>query len=339
MKKLLFLLLCISSGIFAQNKYTISGFVKEKSSAEELIGANIVSESLRIGVTTNAYGFYSLTLPEGNYKIRYSFIGYQDTVITLSLIKSERLDVEMEPYTQELSEIILEADAIDKIRSIEMSVNKLQTKSVKQLAAVAGEVDIIKTIQLLPGVTSVGEGANGFNVRGGSADENLVLLDEMTLYNTSHLFGFFSVFNADAIKDMKLYKGGIPAEYGSRISSVLDVRQKEGNSNFTEVSGGIGLISSRLMVEGPLWDKSSFMLAGRRSYGDLFLALSSDSSIRDNKLYFYDLNMKLNSWLGSKDRIFISSYLGRDAFKFGSLFASSWGNETLNLRWLHLFSP
>ena len=338
MKKIVLLFLCISSGLFAQNKFTISGFVKEKSSAEELIGANIVSEALSIGVTTNAYGFYSLTLPEGDYKIRYSFIGYQDTLITLSLIKSERLDVEMTPYAQELSEIVLEADAIDKIRSIEMSVNKLQTKAVKQLAAVAGEVDIIKTIQLLPGVTSVGEGANGFNVRGGSADENLVLLDEMTLYNTSHLFGFFSVFNADAIKDMKLYKGGIPAEYGSRISSVLDVRQKEGNANFTEVSGGIGLISSRLMVEGPLWDKSSFMVAGRRSYGDLFLALSSDSSIRDNKLYFYDLNMKLNSWLGAKDRLFISSYLGRDAFKFGSLFASSWGNETLNLRWLHLFS-
>jgi hypothetical protein len=194
MKKIVLLFLCISSGLFAQNKFTISGFVKEKSSAEELIGANIVSEALSIGVTTNAYGFYSLTLPEGDYKIRYSFIGYQDTLITLSLIKSERLDVEMTPYAQELSEIVLEADAIDKIRSIEMSVNKLQTKAVKQLAAVAGEVDIIKTIQLLPGVTSVGEGANGFNVRGGSADENLVLLDEMTLYNTSHLFGFFSVF-------------------------------------------------------------------------------------------------------------------------------------------------
>jgi len=177
MKKILLLFLCISSGLFAQNKFTISGFVKEKSSAEELIGANIVSETLSIGVTTNAYGFYSLTLPEGNYKIRYSFIGYQDTLITLSLIKSERLDVEMAPYTEELSEIVLDADAIDKIRSIEMSVNKLQTKAVKQLAAVAGEVDIIKTIQLLPGVTSVGEGANGFNVRGGSADENLVLLD------------------------------------------------------------------------------------------------------------------------------------------------------------------
>ena len=168
--------------------------------------------------------------------------------------------------------------------------HQLHQYKVKQLAAVAGEVDIIKSIQLLPGVTSVSEGANGFNVRGGAVDQNLVLLDEMTLYNASHLFGFFSVFNADAIKDMKLYKGGIPAEYGSRVSSVLDVRQKEGNSNFMETSGGIGLISSRLMLEGPLWDKSSFMVAGRRSYGDLFLALSNDTTINDNKLYFYDLN-------------------------------------------------
>ncbi len=338
MKKIFILILCISSSLFAQDKFTVSGFVKELSSSEELIGANIVCEDLSIGATTNSYGFYSISLPKGTYSIRYSFIGYKDKVVEVSMTEDKRLDVALELYTEELNEIVIEDEAQQKVRSIEMSVNRLETKAVKQLAAVGGEVDIIKSIQLLPGVTSVGEGANGFNVRGGAADENLVLLDEMTLYNASHLFGFFSVFNADAIKDMKLYKGGIPAEYGSRISSVLDVRQKEGNSNFTEASGGIGLISSRLMVEGPLWDKSSFMVAGRRSYGDLFLALSNDSTIRDNKLYFYDLNLKLNSWLGEKDRLFLSSYMGRDAFKFGSLFASSWGNETVNLRWLHLFS-
>jgi len=338
MKKILILKLCISSSLFAQDKYTVSGFVKELSSSEELIGSNIVCEDLSIGATTNSYGFYSISLPKGTYSIRYSFIGYQDKVVQVAMTEDKRLDVALELYTEELTEILLQDEAQQKVRSIEMSVNRLETKAVKQLAAVGGEVDIIKSIQLLPGVTSVGEGANGFNVRGGAADENLVLLDEMTLYNASHLFGFFSVFNADAIKDMKLYKGGIPAEYGSRISSVLDVRQKEGNSNFTEASGGIGLISSRFMVEGPLWDKSSFMVAGRRSYGDLFLALSNDSAISDNKLYFYDLNMKLNSWLGEKDRLFLSSYVGRDAFKFGSLFASSWGNETVNLRWLHLFS-
>jgi len=338
MKKIFILILCLSSSLFAQDKFTVSGFVKELSSSEELIGANIVCEDLSIGATTNSYGFYSISLPKGTYSIRYSFIGYKDKVVEVSMTEDKRLDVALELYTEELNEIVIEDEAQQKVRSIEMSVNRLETKAVKQLAAVGGEVDIIKSIQLLPGVTSVGEGANGFNVRGGAADENLVLLDEMTLYNASHLFGFFSVFNADAIKDMKLYKGGIPAEYGSRISSVLDVRQKEGNSNFTEASGGIGLISSRLMVEGPLWDKSSFMVAGRRSYGDLFLALSNDSTIRDNKLYFYDLNMKLNSWLGEKDRLFLSSYMGRDAFKFGSLFASSWGNETVNLRWLHLFS-
>ena len=324
--------------MFAQENYTLSGFIREAVSSEELIGANIVCENLNIGATTNAYGFYSLSLPKGTHSIRYSFIGYKDKLVEVTMTEDKRLDAGLEFYTEELTEIVLEDDAQQKVRSIEMSVNKLETKAVKQLAAVGGEVDIIKSIQLLPGVTNVGEGANGFNVRGGAADENLVLLDEMTLYNASHLFGFFSVFNADAIKDMKLYKGGIPAEYGSRISSVLDVRQKEGNSNFRETSGGIGLISSRLMVEGPLWDKSSFMIAGRRSYGDLFLALSPDSAIRNNKLYFYDLNLKFNTWIGEKDRLFISSYMGRDAFKFGSLFASSWGNETLNLRWLHLFS-
>jgi len=338
MRKILYLFVLISTGVMAQNQLTISGFVKEKSSSEELIGANILCEELRVGVTTNSYGYYSMSLPAGDYKIRYSFIGYQDKVIDLNLTKSKRLDIEMEPYAQELSEIVLEADALHKVRSIEMSVNSLDVKSVKELPAVMGEVDIIKSIQLLPGVTSVSEGANGFNVRGGSSDENLVLLDEMNLFNSSHLFGFFSVFNADAIKDMKLYKGGIPAEYGNRISSVLDVRQKEGNANSYHASGGLGLISSRLMVEGPMWDKSSFMIAGRRSYGDLFLLLSKDSTINKNQLFFYDLNMKFNSWIGSKDRVFLSTYSGDDVFKFGDLISSSWGNTTLNARWLHLFS-
>ena len=290
MKQFLFFF-CLSSLIFAQEQYTLSGFIRESDGSEELIGANIVCEKLRIGTTTNVYGFYSISLPEGTHELRFSFIGYNDKIIELTLNEDFRFDVGLDTYSEELTEIILEDDAQQNVRSIEMSVNKLETKAVKQLAAVAGEVDIIKSIQLLPGVTSVSEGANGFNVRGGAVDQNLVLLDEMTLYNSSHLFGFFSVFNADAIKDMKLYKGGIPAEYGSRVSSVLDVRQKEGNSNFMETSGGIGLISSRLMVEGPLWDKSSFMVAGRRSYGDLFLALSNDTTINDNKLYFYDLNI------------------------------------------------
>ena len=338
MKKILFLILCISSGIVAQNKFTISGFVKEKSSAEELIGVNVVSESPPIGVTTNVYGFYSISLPEGNHKILYSYIGYQDKVVELALTKSIRLDLEMNPYAQELSEIVLEAAAMPKVLSIEMSVNSLDVKSVKELPAVLGVVDIIKIIQLLPGVTSVGESANGYNVRGGSSDENLVLLDEMNLFNSSHLFGFFSVFNTDAIKDVKLYKGGIPAEYGGRISSVLDIHQKEGNANSYHTSGGIGLISSRLMLEGPLWDKSSFMIAGRRSFGDLFLLLSKNESINSSQLHFYDLNMKFNSWLGDKDRFFLSTYSGEDVFKFGSVFHSSWGNKTLNARWLHLFS-
>ena len=337
-RNLVFVLLLINSFILAQETYTLSGFIREELSSEDLIGANVVCENLNIGATTDAYGFYSISLPEGTYSIRYSFIGYIDQVIQVSMTADKRMDILLKTFSEQLSEVVLEDEAQQKVRSIEMSVNRLETKSVKQLAALGGEVDIIKSIQLLPGVTSVSEGANGFNVRGGSVDENLVLLDEMTLYNASHLFGFFSVFNSDAIKDMKLYKGGIPAEYGSRVSSVLDVRQKEGNSNFTEASGGIGLISSRFLVEGPVWDRSSFMVAGRRSYGDLFLALAPDSAIRENKLYFYDLNMKFNTWVGDKDRLFLSSYIGRDAFKFGTLFASSWGNKTVNFRWLHLFS-
>lgn len=333
---LLFFLISITS--FSQEYFTISGFVREKKSAEELIGANITCKDLFIGVSSNTYGFYSMDLPAGNHSISFSFIGYSEGIFVINLTKDIRLDVELDLLSQQIDEIILEDNSMNKSRSIEMSVNNLDSKSIKKMAVVAGEVDILKSIQLLPGVTSIGEGANGFNVRGGAVDQNLVLLDEMTLYNSSHLFGFVSVFNSDAIKDMKLYKGGIPAKYGSRVSSVLDVRQKEGNSKFYETSGGIGLISSRLMVEGPMWDRSSFMVAGRRSYGDLFLALSKDSAISNNTLYFYDLNLKLNSWIGKKDRIFVSSYLGRDAFKFGNLFASSWGNSTLNLRWLHLFN-
>jgi len=338
MKNIFLLLLFVGSSLLAQDKFTLSGFIREQSSSEELIGANIVCEQLRIGASTNPYGFYSITLPEGDYTIRYSFIGFQDKLVEVSLRKSRRLDIGMLPYAQVLTEVTLEEDAFHKVRSIEMSVNKLETKAIKELPAVLGEVDIIRSLQLLPGVTSVGEGANGFNVRGGASDENLVLLDEMSLFNSSHLFGFFSVFNADAIKDVKLYKGGIPAEYGGRVSSVLDVRQKEGNANSYHTSGGLGLISSRLMVEGPMWKKSSFMIAGRRSYGDLFLLLSSDSTINNNQLYFYDLNMKFNTWLGNKDRLFLSSYSGRDAFKLGDLFSSSWGNSTINARWLHLFS-
>lgn len=338
MNRLIIVFCLILANLQAQENYVLSGFVRDATSSEDLIGANVVCEELRIGATTDAYGFYSLTLPKGSYQIRYTYIGYEDQLVKLDLTKSIRKDIDLLLQAEELSEIVLEDEALQKVRSIEMSVNKLETQTIKELPAVLGEVDIIKSIQLLPGVTSVGEGANGFNVRGGAADENLVLLDEMTLYNTSHLFGFFSVFNSDAIKDMKLYKGGIPAEYGSRVSSVLDVRQKEGNANNFGGSTGIGLISSRLMLEGPIWDRSSFMVAGRRSYGDLFLALSDDPAIKDNKLYFYDLNIKLNSWQGERDRLFASAYLGRDAFKFGDMFASSWGNTTVNLRWLHLFS-
>lgn len=334
------LLLLLPLGLFAQNKYTISGYIRDASNGEELIGVNIVIPSLNAGATTNSYGYYSLSIPEGEYELEYQYIGYQTVKKRLTFDRNLSLNIELSTSSTELQAVEVRAEKLDEnVTSVEMSVSKLSAKEIQKIPQLLGETDIIRTLTLLPGITTVGEGSNGFNVRGGAADQNLILLDEAPVYNSSHLLGFFSIFNADAVKDVKVYKGGIPAQYGGRLSSVVDVRQKEGNSKNLAFNGGIGLLSSRLLVESPIVkDKASFMVAGRRSYADIFLGLSNDSSINQNILYFYDLNAKVNWRLSDKDRIYLSGYFGKDVFGISDLFGFDWGNTTGTLRWNHLFS-
>lgn len=326
----------ISTDIFSQEKFTISGSITDKKSNETLLGVNIIVESIRSGTSTNEYGFYSLSLPSGTYEIQISYIGYETITETIVLDKNFRQNFTLLPNTQMLSEVIL-TDRKNKaeIRKAEMSVNKLSIQEIKEMPVILGEVDIIKSILTLPGVTNAGEGQSGFNVRGGGADQNLILLDEATIYNSSHLFGLFSVFNPDAIKDLKLFKGGIPARYGGRLSSVLDIYQKEGNSKDFHMNGGIGLISSRLLAEGPIVkDKGSFLVAGRGSYAHLFLKLSNNP----NSAYFYDLNTKLSYKLNENNNVYISGYFGRDVFSLNDSFVNTYGNAVFNFRWNHLFS-
>lgn len=332
--------LIASKNLHAQKTVTLSGYVKDAANGEELIGANIFIDSLRVGTSTNEYGFYSLSLQPGTYTISYLFIGFKTREEIVVLDKNISLNIELNSDSETIGDVVLtDKKKEQNITGVEMSVTKIDVSTIKNIPQVLGETDVIRSILLLPGVTNVGEGASGFNVRGGNVDQNLILLDEAPVYNSSHLFGFFSVFNADALKDVTLYKGGMPAKYGGRLSSVLDVRQKDGNMKRFGTNGGIGLLSSRLTLEGPIQkDKSSFMIAGRRSYADLFLRLSSDESLNSNVLYFYDLNAKANYKFSDKDRLYLSGYFGRDVFKFDELFGFSWGNTTGTLRWNHLFN-
>ena len=332
--------LLISYGLSAQENVTLSGYVKDVETGEELIGANVYVKELNSGTATNAYGFYSLSLPPGTYTVSYLFIGYKTISKEVEIKSSQTVNVELGTEDYVIDEAVVTGERKEQnITDVEMSVAKVSISTIKQIPQLLGEVDVIRSILLLPGVTTVGEGASGFNVRGGNVDQNLILLDEAPVYSSSHLFGFFSVFNADALKDLKLYKGGIPANFGGRLSSVLDVRQKEGNMKTFSGNGGIGILSSRLTLEGPIQkEKSSFMVAGRRSYADVFTRLSSNKAIKDNILYFYDLNAKVNYKFNDKDRIFLSAYLGNDVFKFGDDFEFKWGNATTTLRWNHLFN-
>jgi hypothetical protein len=322
----------------AQNEYTIKGVISEKSSNETLIGVNIILPDLLKGTTTNGYGFYSITLPKGTYSIEISYLGFETIQKRITLDKNTTQNFSLIAASEQIDEVIVKSNsAIISLKKPEMSVHKVSVKTIKEMPVVLGEVDIIKSIQLLPGVTSAGEGASGFNVRGGAEDQNLILLDEATLYSSSHFFGFFSIFNADAIKNIKLYKGGIPARYGGRASSVLDIHQKNGNKNEYHLIGGIGLISSRLMAEGPIKkQKSSFLIAGRASYVNLFL--KANPKTKDNALGFYDLNAKLNFDLDDNNKLYFSGYFGRDTFDIGGLFVNSYGNSTFNGRWNHLFN-
>jgi Outer membrane receptor proteins, mostly Fe transport len=338
-KHLLALLLALFGHFYvliAQEKYTLSGTVSEATSNETLIGVTIAVTELRTGTTTNEYGFYSLTLPKGEYRITVSYLGFQDIVETISLNKNLKKDFSLAEEAEELEEVVVTDDAerLD-IRKPQMSVNTLAAQTIKQIPVVLGEADVIKSLLLLPGVTNAGEASSGFNVRGGATDQNLILLDEATVFNSSHLFGFFSVFNPDAIKDVKLFKGGIPARYGGRVSSVLEIFQKEGNSKDFKVNGGIGAVASRLLLEGPIKDeRTAFLVGGRASYAHLFLPLFDVN----NKAYFYDLNAKINHKINENNNIFLSGYFGRDLFSVNDKFVNTYGNAVGNFRWNHLFS-
>jgi hypothetical protein len=347
-KNIVFFILLLSSlASFSQEtklselpkqKFTLSGIITDAGSNETLIGVNIVIPELKTGVTTNEYGFYSITLPQGIYTFQISYLGYQNIEESINLNQNIKNNFKLFSNETALKEVIITDNKTKTdIRKPEMSVNKLSISAIKKMPVVLGEVDVLKSILLLPGVTNAGEGASGFNVRGGGADQNLILLDEATIFNSSHVFGFFSVFNPDAIKDLKLYKGGIPARFGGRASSVLDIYQKDGSSKGFHVNGGIGLISSRILVEGPLVkDKGSFLIGGRSSYAHLFLKLSEEQ--KNNSAYFYDLNTKLSYKLNPNNNLYLSGYFGRDVFSLNKSFTNIYGNSTLNLRWNHLFS-
>jgi len=323
-----------------ERKYlTLNGFIRDAGSGETLIGATVYIEPTSGGTITNTYGYYSVRLYSGLYTLTYSYVGYEKQYRTINMLRDTTINVDLVSAEQLLGEVVVKGEAsTERISKAQMSVNKLEIKSIRQIPALMGEVDLIKAIQLLPVVQATAEGGSGFSVRGGSPDQNLILLDEALVYNPSHLMGFFSVFNNDAIKGVELYKGDIPPMYGGRLSSVVDVRMNEGNSKKFSGQGGIGTISSRLMIEGPIQkDRSSFMLAGRRTYADLFLALSSDEQIRENTLYFYDFNGKANYTLDDKNRIFLSGYFGQDVFS-NDFFGLGWGNQTFTARWNHLFN-
>ena len=338
-KRIGFLLLMLLPTLMFAQKATISGYVKDASNGEGLIGASIYIKELKVGNVTNTYGFYSLSVQPGEFTLVFSSSGFakQEKKVTFSG-KNQTLNIEMKPESNELAEVRVTAKAVDEnVKGIEMSVNKIDIKTIRKIPALLGEVDLVRAIQLLPGVSTVGEGASGFNVRGGGVDQNLVLLDDAPVYNSSHLFGFFSVFNPDAVKDVKLFKGGIPSQYGGRVSSILDVKMKEGNAKKLEVNGGIGVIFSRLSVEAPLIkDKASFIVAARRSYIDILAKPFLTGNNADATFNFYDLTAKVNYNIDTKNTVFLSGYFGRDVF--GTGFGFNWGNSTISARWNHVFS-
>ncbi|MGE0587475.1 MAG: carboxypeptidase-like regulatory domain-containing protein [Cyclobacteriaceae bacterium] len=331
------------------NAVTLSGYIKDESTGESLIGATLILKTNDdlgknpTGVAANAYGFYSITVPTGNYSLVYSYVGYESQVYNQQVTNSIKKDIALLATSTQLDEIVIQAtteDPLHHLYSPDIGVSSLDISEIVKMPALLGEVDVIKSIQTLPGVKIAGEGSTNFFVRGGSADQNLILLDEAPVYNASHLMGFLSVFNPDAINQVKFYRSGMPARYGGRLSSLLDVRMKEGNKKQFQVSGGVGLTASRLTLEGPIKkEKSSFIVSARRTYADLFLKFSSDEFTRKSSIYFYDLNAKLNWRLNDKDKVYLSGYFGRDLNKFLTLqYVIDWGNATGTLRWNHLFN-
>jgi hypothetical protein len=341
-----FFLFFLGAGLSGQNKYTISGYVRDAKTGEELIGATVsVNELPSVGISTNTYGFYSITVPQGRYTLSVHYIGYEQVTMSVELSKSITSNISLTEKVRELNEVVVISEKRNEnITRNRMGVEKMNIQEIKNIPSFFGEKDVLKTIQLLPGIKPAGEGSSGFFVRGGSADQNLILLDGATVYNASHLMGFFSVFNPDAIKDVTIYKGPIPAEYGGRLSSVLDISMKEGNDKQLSVYGGIGLISSRLTVEGPIKkEKGSFIISARRTYADIVLHslvrsnIIRDSTLSNAQLYFYDLNVKANYRITDRDRIYLSGYFGRDVLGITD-FGFNWGNATATMRWNHLFN-
>jgi hypothetical protein len=336
----LFFFLACSIASFGQSKSTLNGYLKDSSDGEKLIGATVYVVEAKTGATTNVYGFYSITLPSGDYTLEFSYIGFQKKVQQVSLRENVQLDVELTSEAMELQEVTVTSEGENaRSQNLEMSVAKLDISTIQKMPAFLGEVDIIKSLQSLPGVSTVGEGASGFNVRGGSTGQNLILQDEAPVYNSSHMLGFFSTFNPDAVKDVKLYKGAIPAKYGGRLASILDVRMKDGNNKEFETTGGIGTIFSRLSFEGPIVkEKGSFIVSGRRSYIDVLARPFVEILKEGGALNFYDLTTKANYKLNDRNHLYLSGYFGRDNFFFDDQQGFSWGNSTATLRWNHLFS-
>ena len=320
----------------AQTKFTLSGYVRDASTGEELIGVTVYFPLLKSGVVTNVYGFYSITLPEGNYDLQFSYIGYATQNLSLDLGRDIQRDIELATEVSTMQEIVITGEAEDiNVSGLEISTERIDIGQLKRMPSLFGEPDLIKAVQMMPGVITAGEGTSAYFVRGGSADQNLILIDEAPIYDPSHLFGYISVFNADVIKDSKLYKGGIPSAYGGRLSSILDVRTIDGNKKHFAGHASIGTLASKIMLEGPLKkDVGSYLVSARRSYADLFLKIAGN----ENSVYFYDVNAKVNWNLGPKDKIFAAGYFGRDAFSLGGNFTFDWGNATGTLRWNHIFS-
>ena len=338
---LIFIAVVLSAPLFSQGKFTISGAVRDAKTGEELIGATVfVKEIANTGASANSYGFYSLTLPAGKYTVQAHYVGYTEFTQSITLDSSRIININLVPTSVEMKQVVVSARKGDEnVKDAQMSAVKLDIQELSKIPVIFGEKDLLKTIQLLPGVMGAGEGNSGFYVRGGNSDQNLILLDEALVYNASHLLGFFSTFNSDAIKDATLFKGNMPAEYGGRLSSVLDIKMKDGNDKTYSVGGGIGLIASRLYVEGPIVpDKGSFLITARRTYADLFLRASKDTNLNKDQLYFYDINAKASYRLGAKDRIFASGYFGRDVLSFNNAFGINYGNATATVRWNHIIN-
>ncbi len=346
----IFLLLAVNNHLYSQKKYTISGYVKDAQNGEAMTGATVYAKENYKGTTANTYGFYSLTLEAGSYTFQVSFIGYETYSQAIVLTENLTINIELTPNSIQTQEIVIKGSrGSDNVTTTDMGKTEIKVETIKKMPMFFGEMDIIKTIQLLPGIQSSGEGSSGYNVRGGGIDQNLILLDGATIYNISHLFGFFSIFNTDAIRSADMIKAGMPANFGGRLASILDVNMKEGNMKKYEIDGGIGLIYSRINIQGPIVkNKASFLLSGRRTYVDLVIQpfLFKDSELKGMRFYFYDLNGKINWIINNKHRLFLSAYYGNDVYGFQHSsdisnymkFLFRWNNASASFRWNYIIN-